>query len=295
MTGEGDPRTARLAPRRWTRADGGKAYAGTCPQEYWAELTMWYFGSHGEFVDRQAKTPHPGPGGLAEYDPDGFRRAPPEQSPRASSFLPRAICASSLAEISRTRPPNDGGVVSARRRLLASIYGGTLPGLDEAEPVLHELIPLVTGGAGGAAPAEGGDESAVSPAAEEVEVTVEFDNRDLDCEWSLSWVTPEAERLPYGRVGKEAALSQQTFAGHVWELTLSAESESDRLCAARVRQLRYAASRLPCVANVAKDARQLREGEHSLARERVEPPSPARELKADGPARSTADCTSASR
>ena len=33
---------------------------------------MWYFGSHGEFVDRRAQTPPPGPGGLAAHDPDGF-------------------------------------------------------------------------------------------------------------------------------------------------------------------------------------------------------------------------------
>ena len=34
---------------------------------------MWYFGSHGEYVDREARVPGPGPGALAEYDPDGFR------------------------------------------------------------------------------------------------------------------------------------------------------------------------------------------------------------------------------
>ena len=60
------------AKGRWTRADGSRAYAGSCPQEYWAELTMWYFGTHGEFVDRKEKLPAPGPGGLAAYDPDGF-------------------------------------------------------------------------------------------------------------------------------------------------------------------------------------------------------------------------------
>lgn len=57
---------------RWTRADGSRAYAGSCPAEYFAELTMWYFGTHGEFVDRTQKTPAPGPGGLAAHDPDGF-------------------------------------------------------------------------------------------------------------------------------------------------------------------------------------------------------------------------------
>lgn len=57
---------------RWTREDGARVYAGSCAEEYFAELTMWYFGSHGEFVDRCAKLPTPGPGGLAQYDPDGF-------------------------------------------------------------------------------------------------------------------------------------------------------------------------------------------------------------------------------
>ena len=58
---------------RWRRADGSTAYAGSNASEYFAELTMWYFGTHGEFVDRKAKTPTPGPGGLAEHDPEGFR------------------------------------------------------------------------------------------------------------------------------------------------------------------------------------------------------------------------------
>ena len=59
---------------RWQLADGkGVAYAGSNASEYFAELTMWYFGSHGEFVDRDKRLPTPGPGGLAQYDPDGFR------------------------------------------------------------------------------------------------------------------------------------------------------------------------------------------------------------------------------
>ena len=62
------------AEGRWKRADGkGVAYAGSNASEYFAELTMWYFGSHGEFVDRDKKVPTPGPGGLAQYDPDGFQ------------------------------------------------------------------------------------------------------------------------------------------------------------------------------------------------------------------------------
>ena len=58
---------------RWRRPDGSLAYAGSNASEYWAELSMWYFGSHGEYVDRAARVPPPGPHALAEYDPDGFR------------------------------------------------------------------------------------------------------------------------------------------------------------------------------------------------------------------------------
>ena len=63
------------------------------------QLTMWYFGTHGEFVDREKRLPTPGPGGLAAYDPDGFR-------------------------------------------LLASIYGGTHPRLDELDEPTSRLAPL---------------------------------------------------------------------------------------------------------------------------------------------------------
>ena len=54
--------TAVCAHGRWTRPDGSRAYAGSNASEYFAELTMWYFGTHGEFVDRASCTPPPGPG-----------------------------------------------------------------------------------------------------------------------------------------------------------------------------------------------------------------------------------------
>lgn len=38
----------------WNRKEGQPAaYAATNPSEYWAELTMWYFGTHGEYCDRE--------------------------------------------------------------------------------------------------------------------------------------------------------------------------------------------------------------------------------------------------
>jgi len=48
-----------------------RAYAGTNPQEYWAELSVWYFGGHG---DRRmnGKPPADGQVGLRVYDRRGF-------------------------------------------------------------------------------------------------------------------------------------------------------------------------------------------------------------------------------
>jgi hypothetical protein len=48
------------------------AYAATNAKEYWAELSMWYFGSHGG-RRRDSETPASnGPEALRGYDPQGF-------------------------------------------------------------------------------------------------------------------------------------------------------------------------------------------------------------------------------
>lgn len=48
------------------------AYAATNAKEYWAELSMWYFGSHGG-RRRDSETPAGnGPKALQGYDPQGF-------------------------------------------------------------------------------------------------------------------------------------------------------------------------------------------------------------------------------
>jgi hypothetical protein len=50
------------------------AYSGVNPREYWATLSMWYFGTHGQFLPsmRPAHVPAPGPDGLKAYDPEGL-------------------------------------------------------------------------------------------------------------------------------------------------------------------------------------------------------------------------------
>ncbi len=48
-----------------------KAYAGSNVHEYFAELTMWYFGTHGD-LGMTGPKPENGPEGLKKYDPEGF-------------------------------------------------------------------------------------------------------------------------------------------------------------------------------------------------------------------------------
>ncbi len=47
-------------------------YAASNPQEYWAELSMWYFGFHGEFL-KGTNLPAPGAQSLREYDAGGYK------------------------------------------------------------------------------------------------------------------------------------------------------------------------------------------------------------------------------
>ena len=49
-----------------------KSYAGSNADEFFAELTMWYFGTHGDMGMEGAK-PENGREGLKKYDPDAFK------------------------------------------------------------------------------------------------------------------------------------------------------------------------------------------------------------------------------
>ena len=48
-----------------------KSYAGSNPDEFFAELTMWYFGTHGD-LHMTGPKPENGPAGLKQYDPEAF-------------------------------------------------------------------------------------------------------------------------------------------------------------------------------------------------------------------------------
>jgi len=47
------------------------AYSGTNPDEFFAELSMWYFGTHGD-LNMTGPKPANGPEGLKAYDPEAF-------------------------------------------------------------------------------------------------------------------------------------------------------------------------------------------------------------------------------
>ncbi len=55
-----------LAQGRWL-----KSYAGSNPDEFFAELTMWYFGTHGD-LGMTGPKPDDGSAGLKKYDPEAF-------------------------------------------------------------------------------------------------------------------------------------------------------------------------------------------------------------------------------
>ena len=48
-----------------------KGYAASNPDEFFSELSMWYFGTHGDMNMVEPK-PKPGPGGLKAYDPEAY-------------------------------------------------------------------------------------------------------------------------------------------------------------------------------------------------------------------------------
>ena len=55
----------KASKQRWRNA-----YASTNVHEFFAELTMWYVGSRGDFTS--LRSPAPGPDWLARHDPDAF-------------------------------------------------------------------------------------------------------------------------------------------------------------------------------------------------------------------------------
>lgn len=67
--------TRKRFDEQWRRSlDKGlwkKSYAGSNADEFFAELSMWYFGTRGD-LSMEGPKPSPGPEGLKAYDPEAF-------------------------------------------------------------------------------------------------------------------------------------------------------------------------------------------------------------------------------
>ena len=92
---------------------------------------MWYFGTHGEFVDAEVGAPRPGPFGLQRYDPAGFELVGSIYAathPLLQDVPPPAERLPPAASDARSRPEPEGGeggdgasiLTEAQRRALAA-------------------------------------------------------------------------------------------------------------------------------------------------------------------------------
>lgn len=77
IEGAGIPRSVRALFDQQYEVSKSKglwlnSYAGSNPNEYFAELTMWYFGTHGD-LNMTGPKPENGPEGLKKYDPDAYK------------------------------------------------------------------------------------------------------------------------------------------------------------------------------------------------------------------------------
>ena len=149
-------------------------------------------------MDREKREPSPGPGGLAAYDPDGFRLLASiyggthpqlsEADPKAKQLKPLAV-----RKAARADPSAD---LSADPR------------------------------------------SVDDPEKESDVVSMEFDNTGCGCSWKLWWIDAHGEPFQYGTVQGGQLFVQQTFPGHVWKLhreasaTAAADAETLHYAAA---------------------------------------------------------------
>jgi len=95
------------------------SYAGSNADEFFAELTMWYFGTRGD-LSMSGPKPEPGPEGLKEYDPEAYTLMDDFYSGRIeiTERQPRFRAPADAAIGSPTRQPRDS---QAARSLVARL------------------------------------------------------------------------------------------------------------------------------------------------------------------------------
>lgn len=174
----------------WRRPCGSKAYAATCAEEYFAELSMWFWGSHGEFVCSTQKLPRPGPHGLAEYDAHGFGLVGSVYGGSHPSFSVNAT---------ETEPV-----------VLRPIF---INPVCEASQLLSTI-----------AECDRHDDGEVG--VQEMACTLEIDNQAGSHTIQLSWITPDGTPKSYGEVAAGTRSTRFTYSGHTWMV----EGDSMRAC-----------------------------------------------------------------
>ena len=193
---------------RWTRASGERAYAGTNESEYFAELTMWYFGSRGEYVD--AEVPASGREALRAYDPRGCELLESIYSGSVDpTIAPRVHWHEYRAD--RVDPARRGRGGRAALELRSRRHGAPADGAQGAAVNLmfvnrtaHDLV------------LSWADESA-SAAAEEEDEDEEEDEEDEDEDEED--VPPFRGRMRFATITRGGGhWLQRTFSNHLWLL-----------------------------------------------------------------------------
>lgn len=180
--------TAVVARGLWRRPDGTPAYAAINEQEYFAELSMWFFGTHGEYVDAEQQLPATGPFGLSIYDPNGFE-------------MVGSIYAGSHPLLAEVPPPAPrlqpaGGDARSRAAKDEEAGWGTEDNEDNATAA---------------------DETDADVDADEVRV-LELDNSKGTQTVTVFWVDYEGGLHPWGNVEAGDVMLYHTWAGHAWEV-----------------------------------------------------------------------------
>ena len=244
--------SAPRAPARprplWRRADGSKAYAATNSSEYFAELTMWYFGGHGEFVNTReiaararavaargddlaaeddeaapTPTPPPGPGGLLEYDEGGFRLLASIYGGTGPPVAARAAHAARLRPLQLAAERGGGGGEERRAFFSAAdaaaaaatvarerFAGGALRSTNGPPANKRVSVEFRFGGALADAPA-------IDGRARDAEGAAGEEDEEEDEEYEVSWVDYDGrKRWGFRLSAALPVFTQQTYAGHVW-------------------------------------------------------------------------------
>jgi hypothetical protein len=94
-----------------------KAYAATNDTEFWAELSMWYFGTRGDYGGIDPK-PEPGPEWLKRYDPEAYQLLDDIYSGRMKVTKREVVALTALPASAETTTRSSSGTQSTTVRFV---------------------------------------------------------------------------------------------------------------------------------------------------------------------------------